>query len=76
MGETPAAVLRSVTSEAAAKLNATGRIGSIRPGMEANLVVVEGNPLEDIAATERISDVYFKGEHVDRGELVSPTMGK
>jgi len=31
--------------------------------------VVDGNPLEDITATERISLVVFKGERVERSEL-------
>jgi hypothetical protein len=31
--------------------------------------LVDGNPLQDIAATERISLVTFKGERVARGML-------
>ena len=45
------------------------RIGAIRPGMDADLLLVDGNPLEDIAATERISLVVFKGERVRRSAL-------
>jgi hypothetical protein len=37
--------------------------------LEANLLVVDGNPLQDIAATERISLVVFKGERVFRSAL-------
>jgi imidazolonepropionase-like amidohydrolase len=42
---------------------------SIHPGNDADLLIVEGNPLEDISATERISLVVFKGERIDRTEL-------
>jgi imidazolonepropionase-like amidohydrolase len=44
--------------------------GSIRPGNDADLLIVDGNPLEDITATERISMVVFKGERVERTELL------
>jgi imidazolonepropionase-like amidohydrolase/ABC-type multidrug transport system permease subunit len=66
----PAAVaLQAATFNAARLLRADTKIGAIRPGNDADLLVVDGNPLEDITATERISLVVFKGEHVDRTEL-------
>lgn len=48
------------------------RIGLIRNGYEANLLLVDGNPLEDISVTERISMVISKGERIDRSELFAP----
>ena len=33
------------------------------------LLMVDGNPLEDIQATRRISDVFLKGERVRRSAL-------
>jgi imidazolonepropionase-like amidohydrolase len=68
-GIPPAAALQAATLNAARLLRADNRIGSIRPGNEADLLVVDGNPLEDITATERISMVVFKGERIDRTEL-------
>lgn len=66
----PAAVaLQAATFNAARLLHAEGRIGTIRKGLDADLLVVDGNPLEDIQATERISLVILKGERVDRTEL-------
>jgi imidazolonepropionase-like amidohydrolase len=50
-------------------LRAESQIGSIQAGNDADLLVVDGNPLEDITATERISLVVFKGERIDRNEL-------
>jgi len=68
-GIPPAAALQAATYNAARLLRAENRIGSIQPGNDADLLVVDGNPLEDISATERISLVVFKGERVDRSEL-------
>ncbi len=66
----PAAVaLQAATYNAARLLRADKRIGSVRPGNDADLLVVDGNPLDDITATERISLVVFKGERIDRTEL-------
>jgi imidazolonepropionase-like amidohydrolase/ABC-type multidrug transport system permease subunit len=66
----PAAVaLQAATWNAARLLRADNRIGSIRAGNDADLLVTDGNPLEDITATERISMVVFKGERIDRMEL-------
>jgi len=68
-GIPPAVALQAATANAARLLRADKRIGSIRVGNDADLLVVDGNPLEDITATERISMVVFKGERVDRTEL-------
>jgi imidazolonepropionase-like amidohydrolase len=37
--------------------------------MDANLLLVDGNPLQEVAATERISLVVFKGERIRRAAL-------
>jgi imidazolonepropionase-like amidohydrolase len=68
-GIPPAVALQAATVNAARLLRADKRIGSIRPGNDADLLVVDGNPLEDISATERISLVVFRGERIDRSEL-------
>jgi len=62
------AALSAATGEAAKflRMNSTGRI---RPGVEASLLLVNGNPLADIEALEAISLVIFKGERVDRAGL-------
>ena len=39
------------------------------PGLDADLLLVDGNPLQEIAATERISLVVFKGERIRRAAL-------
>jgi imidazolonepropionase-like amidohydrolase len=68
-GVAPAVALQAATLNAARLLKADNRTGSIHSGNDADLLVVDGNPLEDITATERISMVVFKGERVDRSGL-------
>lgn len=68
-GVPPAAALQGATYNAARLLHADQRIGLIRKGYEASLLLVDGNPLQDISATERISSVFFKGERVNRADI-------
>ena len=48
----PAVALQAATFNAARLLRAEKQIGFIQPGNDADLLVVDGNPLEDISATE------------------------
>jgi imidazolonepropionase-like amidohydrolase/ABC-type multidrug transport system permease subunit len=68
-GIPPAVALQAATYNAARLLRAENQIGSIRVGNDADLLLVDGNPLEDITAVERISIVVFKGEQLDRSDL-------
>jgi ABC-type multidrug transport system permease subunit len=70
-GMSPADAIREVTSASAQRAAHDACFGVVREGCEASLIVVEGNPLQDISATERISAVFFKGERVVRSELFS-----
>jgi imidazolonepropionase-like amidohydrolase/ABC-type multidrug transport system permease subunit len=68
-GIPPEVALRAATSQSAKFLRAGDRFGTLRKGMEATMLVVEGNPLQDIHAVNAISFVIFKGERVDRSSL-------
>jgi len=61
--------LQAATVNAAKLLGAGNRIGAIRKGLDADLLLVDGNPLQDVSATERISLVVFKGERIHRAGL-------
>jgi imidazolonepropionase-like amidohydrolase/ABC-type multidrug transport system permease subunit len=61
--------LQAATWNAAKLLRADQRIGTVEKGKEASLLVVDGNPLQDIHALSSISNVFFKGERVVRSEL-------
>lgn len=60
---TPSEVLRAVTSTAAEALHLADR-GTVAPGKRADLVVVEGNPVEDIACIARVRAVMRGGRWV------------
>ncbi len=61
--------LEAATGNAAKLLKADGQMGTLRKGLDANLLLIDGNPLIDITATERISLVVFKGERLRRPNL-------
>ena len=69
-GATPKQALVAATGHAAKLLGAANRLGAIRPGYDATLLLVDGNPLDDISFTERISVVLFQGERVNRAALL------
>jgi imidazolonepropionase-like amidohydrolase len=68
---TPAEVLTAVTSTAAEALVLPDR-GRLTPGRRADLVVVEGNPLEDLACLESVRAVMKAGHWVLRHEREVP----
>lgn len=61
--------LQAATSNAAKLLRADSRFGTIEKGKEATLLLVDGNPLQDVKALSAISAVFMKGERVNRTEL-------
>jgi len=66
----PATVaLQAATYNAAKALHQDNRIGLIREGMDATFILLDGDPVLDISATEHINAVYLRGEHIDRGDL-------
>jgi len=69
MGMTPGEAIVAATRDSAAiaRLNT----GLIAPGRNADFVVLDANPLEQIANTRRISRVYLRGEDVPRAALAA-----
>ncbi|WQF90570.1 Putative metal-dependent hydrolase, composite domain superfamily [Colletotrichum destructivum] len=57
-------VLRSATCVAATAFRLSDR-GMVRGGLRADLVLVEGNPLEDITATRKIRKIWIRGEEIE-----------
>jgi imidazolonepropionase-like amidohydrolase len=68
-GMTPAAALRTATVDAALLLGLANRAGTIAIGRDADLVVVDGDPLRDITALRRIVAVVRRGIVVRRSGL-------
>ncbi len=65
----PATALQAATYNAARTLHQDSHMGLIREGMDATFILLDGDPLQDISATEHINAVYLRGEHIDRGDL-------
>ena len=63
-GLTPREALVAATSAPAAIFN-LGKRGRIAAGYKADMVLVEGDPLQDVKATRRIVEVWKDGESVN-----------
>jgi imidazolonepropionase-like amidohydrolase len=61
-GIPPMEAIKAATFRAAECLGISARTGSIRPGGEADLVVVEGDPLANITAVKKIVMVINDGQ--------------
>ncbi|WP_084964431.1 amidohydrolase family protein [Thermoactinospora rubra] len=64
LGFEPIDVLRAMTSRAALACRVADRKGHIAPGYDADLLVVDGDPLADVAALRRPVAVYRMGTRV------------
>lgn len=61
-GIPPAAVLQAATRNNARSLGQADRLGALEPGMTADLVVLDADPLLDIRAARRIAVVVRSGQ--------------
>jgi imidazolonepropionase-like amidohydrolase len=67
----PATVaLQAATYNAARALGLDSRIGLIKKGHDASLLVLDGDPVLDISSLEHISSVMLGGERINRSELL------
>ena len=64
-GMTPTQALTAATVTSADFLRLADR-GTLDAGMSADFIVLDANPLDDIANTKRITDVYLRGRKLDR----------
>jgi imidazolonepropionase-like amidohydrolase len=67
-GMTPSQVIVSATKSAAEFLRLADE-GTIASGKSADFIVLDGNPLEDITNTRKISSAHLRGAAVDRAAL-------
>ena len=61
LGVTPLGALQAATVNAAALLGASDRLGTIEPGHYADIVAVDGDPLQDIGAMRKVVFVMKGG---------------
>jgi imidazolonepropionase-like amidohydrolase len=62
IGLTPIAAIRSATQEAAQVIGLGDRIGSLTAGKLADLIAVDGNPLDDLTSLKRVVFVMRNGQ--------------
>ncbi len=68
-GVPTARLLQAATGNAAHALGAGQRLGRIAPGHEADLLLLDADPLADIAHTRAIHAVVLDGRFLDRSAL-------
>ncbi len=71
LGFTPLEALRAATLNPARYLGATDSLGTVAPGKLADLVLLDGDPLADIANTRRIAAVVADGRVYDTDAIAA-----
>jgi hypothetical protein len=68
-GFTPMEALQTATLNPARFLGLSDQLGTIAPGKQADLVLLQANPLDDIHNTQKIRAVVVRGRYLDRAAL-------
>lgn len=69
LGLKPIDAIRTATTQAAAAVGLANEIGVLRSGTRADIIAVEGNPLDDLTALEKVTFVMKAGQPIDRSTL-------
>jgi imidazolonepropionase-like amidohydrolase len=69
IGLTPAEALSTGTVNVARFFGAEDRSGRVREGFEADLLLLEANPLEDVRALRKLAGVMVRGRWLDASDL-------
>jgi imidazolonepropionase-like amidohydrolase len=70
-GMTPMQAIQAATVHAADLLGWSDRVGAVAPGLYADLIAVDGDPLRDVSELERVRFV-MKGGVVHKGAAAAP----
>jgi len=74
-GLTPAEALRTATLNPAKFLDAGDSFGNVQPGLLADLVLLDADPLADIGNTRRVEAVFLGGVYLPKKKLDSLVAG-
>ena len=72
-GMTNAQILKASTINAAKAAGRDHEVGLIKEGMIADLLILDQNPLRDIAALQQLHHVVKKGTWINPKDLLTPT---
>ena len=68
-GFTPMEALQTATRNPAIFLGQAKRLGTVEKGKQANLIMLEANPLDEIRNTQKINAVILSGRFLPRDQL-------
>ncbi len=68
-GMSIAGALKSATYHPALFMGKEKELGQVKPGQLASMVLLGGNPLEDINNTRKIQAVFLRGKYLNRSDL-------
>lgn len=74
-GMTPAEAITAATGTSAALFGLDDR-GIIEAGRDADFVVLDADPLDDITNSRRIAAVYLRGDSLDRPSMAAAFRGE
>ena len=69
LGLKPLDAIRTATVDAAKAVGLGGQIGTLKTGAFADIIAVEGNPLNDLNALQKVKFVMKAGQTIDRNNL-------
>jgi imidazolonepropionase-like amidohydrolase len=69
LGMTPIEAIRTATVKAAAAVGLESQIGVLKSGYRADVIAVEGNPLDDLNALQKVTFVMKAGRPINRDNL-------
>ena len=70
IGMSPIEAIVSATKDSARSCWTDETVGTLEPGKQGDVLVVDGDPSQDVNALWNVADVFLGGELVDRGNLV------
>ena len=68
-GLSPVDAIRGCTSNAAKILRDEDKYGSLQKGLSGDILIVEGNPAENISDSRNVRHVFLRGKQIDRDSL-------
>ncbi|MDP2948003.1 MAG: amidohydrolase family protein [Chloroflexota bacterium] len=69
-GMSPMQVIVSATFDSARSCWVADRLGTLEPGKQADVLVVDGDPSRDMEALWNVADVFLAGNRVDRDRFI------